>query len=89
MVRGCEKRVVRWQNPDNRYFEEVLFVLRDKAETRGVAERDIVAEATSLLTRATEEGSRRGQRKPPYLPFISFLLGAASAAALILPLTLG
>lgn len=88
MVRGCEKRVVRWQNPDNRYFEEVLFVLRDKAETRGVAERDIVAEATSLLSRATEEGSRRG-RRTPYLPLISFLLGAASAAALILPLTLG
>ena len=86
MVRGCEKRMVRLKNPEVGMFEEVLFVLRDEAEHGGRCERDVVAEATRLLREAVPRREARGGvggRAP-----LPFLLGALTAAAVLVPFLL-
>lgn len=85
MVRGCEKKVVRLGNPDSRYFEEVLFILRDDEATGRAAARDIVAEANRILS---ENTPHRGTRERRGAPLLLFLLGAATAAAALLPFAL-
>ncbi len=83
MVRGCEKRVVRLQEPGNPYFEEVLFVLRDE-EPGG--ECDIVAEAGRIIEENTR--GREKKKKGALSPYLSFLLGAVCAAAVLTPFLL-
>ena len=84
MVRGCEKKLIRLGNPDSRYFEEVLFVLRDDSETGRAAVGDIVAEANRILSENTL--SRKEHSRGVSLS--SFLLGVAASAAALLPLVL-
>ncbi len=84
MVKGCEKRVVRLQKPDSRWFEEVFFVLRDDPSARSPSERDIVQEAHRLLSEVASVRPRR-RRASPLLPF---LLGAALGAISLLPFLL-
>ena len=83
MVKGCEKRMIRWKSPDSRVFEEVFFVLRDCEA--GMAERDIVAEATRILTESTGEA---GRARPHRTPLFPFLLGAACGALTLFPFIL-
>lgn len=83
MVKGCEKRVVRLQKPDSRWFEEVFFVLRDDPSVFP-PHGDIVTEASRLLS-AVE--ARRPRRRPLPFPF-PFLLGAALGAVSLLPFLL-
>ena len=85
MVRGCEKKIVRLGNPDSRYFEEVLFILRDDAASRRVGGGDIVAEAKRILSENTPDRETKGRRSAPLL---LFLLGAATSAVALLPLAL-
>ena len=85
MVRGCEKKIVRLGNPDSRYFEEVLFILRDDEATGRAAARDIVAEANRILSENTPCRGKRERRGTPLLPF---LLGVVASAAALLPLAL-
>lgn len=87
MVRGCEVRVVRLKDHDSRFFEEVLFILRDGG-TATARERDVVAEANRILNqcRALPHGGRRRARGQSML--LPFLSGAAVAAAVLLPLLL-
>ncbi|MBO7293579.1 MAG: hypothetical protein J6V07_06570 [Clostridia bacterium] len=82
MVRGCEKKLIRLGSPESRYFEEVLFILRDNSETGRAATRDIVAEANRILAENTLQKKRREKKGSPLLPF---LLGALASAAALLP----
>ncbi len=82
MVRGCEKRVVRLDTHGSRYFEEVLFVLKDEADS--ASHRDIVAEAGRIIEENTREREKEGRAS--LLPYLSFLLGAAVVSAVLLPL---
>ncbi len=85
MVRGCEKRVVRLQKPDSRWFEEVFFVLRDDPSASVPEEGDIVAAANRLLEEVTLPRPHRRRGRPSLLPF---LLGAALGAVTLLPFLL-
>ena len=82
MVRGCEKRVVRLQKPDSRWFEEVFFVLRDDPSASSPYAGDIVTEANRLLEEVAMPRPRRRRGRLPVLPF---LLGAALSAVALLP----
>ena len=86
MVRGCEKRMVRLKNPEGGMFEEVLFVLRDEAEPDGRCKTDIVAEATRLLREAVPRPETR--RRVGGIAPLPFLLGAITAAAVLVPFLL-
>ncbi len=83
MVKGCEKRVVRLQKPDSRWFEEVFFVLRDDPSVIP-RDADIVTEANRLLETVESKRPRRRARFSP----LPFLLGAALGAVSLLPFLL-
>ena len=84
MVKGYEKRMVRLQHPDSRYFEEVCFILRNDRDLHGIRPADLVEEANRILDENRCEPPVTGNDKRR-LTF-SFLLGMVTAASLLLPL---
>ena len=46
MVKGTAKRIIVVNNPDHRYFEQAIFILRsDCAAAKGVSEKEIMRQA--------------------------------------------
>lgn len=84
MVKGYEKRMVRLQNVDSRYFEEVCFILKEDPKG-GLSKRaDLLEEANRILDENRWEAPRVGNEKRRQT--FSFLLGMVTAASLLLPL---
>lgn len=78
MVRGISRRVVVIDSPDQRYFEQAIFLVRNDAAGQGVTAQELVEEARRVarnyaggdhgrLTRAWRELS----------PAVYTLMGAA------------
>ena len=86
MVKGSHLQVVRLQKPNSRYFEEVLFVLRDGCD-RGAECADVVAEATRILEENAQERERGKRGQGGRLP--AFFLGFVLALGVCLPIILG
>ncbi len=57
MLRGCQKETIMLKTVESRLFERAFFVLRRGGE--GVAEGDMLAEATRILSLAQGERPRR------------------------------
>lgn len=74
--------MVRLQSPDSRYFEEVLFLLRDEPAARAAREGDILCEANRILEESTAVRPPRRRSAHSVLPF---LMGAIVGAAAVLP----
>ena len=62
MVKGVSRRIVVVRAPEQRLFEEAIFILRDDAMHKGVTEDDIVAQACGIATRYIREGREGGGR---------------------------
>ena len=45
MVKGISRRVVVVDSPDQRFFEQAIFIVRNDAAGEGVTSRDLVEEA--------------------------------------------
>ena len=45
MVKGVSRRVVVVESPDQRFFEQAIFILRSDAAGEGVSSREVVEEA--------------------------------------------
>ncbi len=45
MVKGISRRVVVVESPDQRYFEQAIFIVRNDAAGEGVTARELVEEA--------------------------------------------
>lgn len=45
MVRGISRRVVVVESPDQRFFEQAIFIVRNDAAGEGVTSRELVEEA--------------------------------------------
>ena len=45
MVKGISRRVVVVDSPDQRYFEQAIFIVRNDAAGEGVTARELVEEA--------------------------------------------
>ena len=45
MVKGISRRVVVVDSPDQRYFEQAIFIVRNDAAGGGVSARELVEEA--------------------------------------------
>ncbi len=86
MVKGYEKRMVRLQNTNSRYFEEVCFILRDDPHEGYPKRADLLEEANRILDENRWESPRPGNDKRRQT--LSFLLGMVTAASLLLPLFL-
>ncbi len=76
--------MVRLQNPDSRYFDEVVFILKDGAAPTGGC--DLVAEANRILAENVE--LKKGGRAHVGARALWLLLGVLGASAAWLPLSL-
>ena len=89
MVKGISRRVVVLDSPDQRFFEQAIFIVRNDAAGEGVTSRELVEEARRVAHSYVAGGSRFGRAWRALNPVAYALLGAGAigliwlAAALI------
>lgn len=77
MVKGISRRVVVVDSPDQRYFEQAIFIVRNDAAGEGISARELVEEARRVAKNYTGCGSGRWTRAFRGLtPLLYALLGA-------------
>lgn len=55
MVKGVSRRIVVVRAPEQKMFEEAIFILRDDALQKGVTAEDVVAQACSIASHYLKE----------------------------------
>ena len=78
MVKGVSKRIIVVKNPDQRFFEQAIFILRSDSAAQGVSEKELLRQAR----RAANDYLRRGGRRfeAPLRRFRGLLCALAGAA---------
>ncbi len=80
MVKGISRRVVVVDSPDQRFFEQAIFIVRNDAAGEGVTSRELVEEARRVARNyAGGERGRFAQRWKELSPLVYTLMGAAAS----------
>ena len=87
MVKGISRRVVVVDSPDQRFFEQAIFIVRNDAGGEGVTARELVEEARRVA-RGYTGGSRLSQAWRELNPLVYTLIGAGSIGLVWLIVTL-
>ena len=82
MVKGISRRVVVVDSPDQRFFEQAIFIVRNDAAGEGVTSRELVEEA-HRVAREYAGGSSRMRRTLRDLTPVAFVLMGAAGIGLI------
>lgn len=78
MVKGISRRVIVVDSPDQRYFEQAIFIVRNDAAGEGVTARELVEEAKRVARNyAGGSQSRFGRIWRDLSPAVYTLMGAA------------
>lgn len=78
MVKGISRRVVVVDSPDQRFFEQAIFIVRNDAAGEGVTSRELVEEAKRVARSYAGSGHGRLSRAWRDLsPALYTLMGAA------------
>ena len=77
MVKGISRRVVVVESPDQRFFEQAIFIVRNDAAGRGVTSRELVEEARRVAKNYAGGGKNSG-RLGALHPAVYALMGAAA-----------
>ena len=73
MVKGISKQVIVVQSPEEKLFEQAIFILNEKAVgTEGVTDEALLKEAKKLIS-----GKRQGKGKLRYSSLLWALGGSA------------
>ena len=75
MVKGTARQVVVVKSPDQKLFEQAIFLLREDALDRGVGERELLEEARRVADKCLQHAPVKKRRVPPPL----FWMGAGAA----------
>ena len=79
MVRGISRRVVVVDSPDQRFFEQAIFIVRNDAAGEGVTSRELVEEARRVARNyAGGEHGRISRLWRDLSPAVYTLTGAAA-----------
>ena len=87
MVKGISRRVVVVDSPDQRFFEQAIFIVRNDAGGEGVTARELVEEARRVA-RGYTGGSRLSRAWRELYPLVYTLIGAGSIGLVWLIVTL-
>ena len=87
MVIGISRRVVVVDSPDQRFFEQAIFIVRNDAGGEGVTARELVEEARRVA-RGYTGGSRLSRAWRELNPLVYTLIGAGSIGLVWLIVTL-
>jgi len=88
MVKGISRRVVVLDSPDQRFFEQAIFIVRNDAAGEGVTSRELVEEARRI---ARDHAGGRGKLSRTWrdLPPLAYsAMGAAATGTVWLLMTL-
>ena len=78
MVKGISRRVVVVDSPDQRFFEQAIFIVRNDAAGEGVTSRELVEEARRVARNYASGNHGRFSRFWHNLsPVVYTLMGAA------------
>jgi len=79
MVKGISRRVVVVDSPDQRFFEQAIFIVRNDAAGEGVSAQELVEEA-KRVARNYMGGERTGFSRAwrEWSPLVFALMGAAA-----------
>ena len=87
MVKGISRRVVVVDSPDQRFFEQAIFIVRNDAGGEGVTARELVEEARRVA-RGYTGGSRLSRAWRELNPLVYTLIGSGSIGLIWLIVTL-
>ena len=87
MVKGISRRVVVVDSPDQRFFEQAIFIVRNDAGGEGVTARELVEEARRVA-RGYTGGSRLSRAWRELNPLVYTLISAGSIGLVWLIVTL-
>ena len=87
MVKRISRRVVVVDSPDQRFFEQAIFIVRNDAGGEGVTARELVEEARRVA-RGYTGGSRLSRAWRELNPLVYTLIGAGSIGLVWLIVTL-
>ena len=87
MVKGISRRVVVVDSPDQRFFEQAIFIVRNDAGGEGVTARELGEEARRVA-RGYTGGSRLSRAWRELNPLVYTLIGAGSIGLVWLIVTL-
>ena len=87
MVKGISRRVVVVDSPDQRFFDQAIFIVRNDAGGEGVTARELVEEARRVA-RGYTGGSRLSRAWRELNPLVYTLIGAGSIGLVWLIVTL-
>lgn len=87
MVKGISRRVVVVESPDQRLFEQAIFIVRNDTAGNGVTSRELVEEARRVA-RNYAVGARGARRLKELSPAVYVLMGAAAIGLLWLTVSL-
>lgn len=74
MVKGISRQVVVIDSPDQKLFEQAIFIVRNDALREGVTARALVQEARRVARNCTDERARDSLWKR-CLPWITAFMG--------------
>lgn len=76
MVKGTARQVVVVKSPDQKLFEQAIFLLREDALEQGVGERELLEEAQRVADQCLRHAPAKKRRVPP--PLFWLLTGAVA-----------
>ena len=89
MVKGISRRVIVVESPDQRFFEQAIFIVRNDAAGAGVTARDLVEEARRVAKNYAVGNHGKFSRAWRELsPVVFALMGAAAIGLVWLLVTL-
>ena len=83
MVKGISRRVVVIDSPDQRFFEQAIFIVRNDAAGEGITSRELVEEARRVARNYASGDHGRFSRVWRNLPPAVYTLMGAAAIGLI------
>ena len=87
MVKGISRRVVVVEAPDQRFFEQAIFIVRNDAAGNGVTSRELVEEARRVAKNYAG-GGKSGRKLGELSPAVYALMGAAAIGLMWLAVSL-
>ncbi len=83
MVKGISRRVVVVDSPDQRFFEQAIFIVRNDAAGEGVTSRELVEEARRVARNyAGGDHGRFSRAWRDLSPVVYTLMGAGAIGLL-------
>ena len=83
MVKGVSKQVIVLENPDQKLFEQAIFILKEENLGEGITEQALLKEAQSLL-----RGAQPARRRSPVLHGAVWAAGGSLLTGLVWLLTI-